>query len=282
MAAQQPATLFPYPTAPDDIPTLSGKCNYLVYNFWDRCNIKESFSSLNRLNDAFGMWASFMPYATADTVHLAVENYIKKVEKQSPKNLVEVGRMAQNWFYCDTAQYPSDEVYMQFCQAMVNGKKVPNADKALYAAQLKVLESSSIGQRVPAFSYTRSDGSTASFADDLASRIVLFINDPDCIDCTLAKARLSADFSTNKLMDAGLLKIVCIYPGEPSDEWREKAQKYPEGWIIGAYPDLDQYFDLTNIPSFYWLDGGHKVIGKDVPIDNLIYLIQQIYTLHNQ
>lgn len=276
LVAQTSNPLFPYPTAPDDIPSLTGKCNYLVYNFWDRCNIKESFSSLNRLNDAFGMWAGFMPYASADTVHLAIDNYLKKVEKEAPKSLPEVGKMARNWFHCDTAKFYSDELYMQFCETLSKAKKVPNAEKAKYAAEYKVLSSSSVGQIVPQFQFVQPDGAKSDFGSVIASRIVLFINDPDCFDCTLAKARLSADNNTNSLIDAGLLKVVSIFPGEPTEEWKAEAAKYPANWIVGACENIDEYFNLDEMPAIYWLDGRHKVIGKEIPIDNLIYLIQQI------
>lgn len=276
IVAQTSNPLFPYPTAPDDIPSLTGKCNYLVYNFWDRCNIKESFSSLNRLNDAFGMWAGFMPYASADTVHLAIDNYLKKVEKDAPKSLPEVGKMARNWFHCDTAKFYSDELYMQFCETLSKAKKVPNAEKAKYAAEYKVLSSSSVGQIVPQFQFVQPDGAKSDFGSVIASRIVLFINDPDCFDCTLAKARLSADNNTNSLIDAGLLKVMSIFPGEPTEEWKAEAAKYPANWIVGACENIDEYFNLDEMPAIYWLDGRHKVIGKEIPIDNLIYLIQQI------
>ncbi len=280
-SAQNAATLFPYPTAPDDIPSLAGKCNYLVYNFWDRCNIKESFSSLNRLNDAFGMWASFMPYASADTVHLAIDNYLNKVEKVAPKSLSEVGKMARNWFHCDTAKYYSDELYMQFCEAISKAKKVPNAERAIYAADYKVLSSSSVGQVVPAFTFIQPDGTKSDFGKVIASRIVLFINDPDCFDCTLAKARLSADNNTNSLIDAGLVKVVSIFPGEPTAEWKAEVEKYPSNWIIGACENIDEYFNLDTMPAIYWLDGRHKVVGKEVPIDNLIFILQQINSQQN-
>ena len=274
--AQNSDTLFPYPTAPEDIPTLTGKCNYLVYNFWDRCNIKQSFSSLKRLNDAFGTWAGFMPYATADTVHLAIDNYINKVEKEDPKSLVEVGKMARHWFHCDSAEYYSDEVYMQFCEALAKGKKVPNAEKARYAAEYKVLSSSTAGQKVPPFKFVAPDGEKMDFGSVIASRIVLFINDPDCFDCTLAKARLAADNNTNSLIENGLLKVVSIYPDAPTPEWKEAAASYPSNWIVGASENLDEYFYLDVMPAIYWLDGRHKVLGKEVPIDNMIFLLQQI------
>lgn len=280
--AQDANALFPYPSAPEDIPTLTGKCNYLVMNFWDRCNIKPSFSSLDRLNQAFGTWASFMPYASADTVHLAIENYLQRVSKEAPKNLPEVGKMAQNWFYCDTAQYYSEELYLPFCRAVAENKKVPQAIRASYAARLKILENSAMGAIVPDFAFTKADGTTDNFGNHRASRIILMFNDPDCIDCTLAKARLSADYNTNKLIDAGLLKVVSIYPDEATAEWREQASKYPENWVVGASPDIDEYFDIKDMPTIYWLDGRHKVAAKDVNIDALLLYVQQINNQYNK
>lgn len=280
--AQQTDTLFPYPSAPEDKPTLTEKCNYLVFNFWDRCNIKQSFSSLAKLNSAFGTWAAFMPYATADTVHLAIDNYIQRVEKEAPKNILEVGKMAQNWFYCDTAQYYSEELYLPFCHAVAASKKVPNADKAVYAAQEKILESSGEGKTVPNFKFIKPDGTYDNFDDHRASRIILFFNDPDCLDCTLTKARLSADFNTQQLMKAGLVKIVSIYPDEATEEWKKEAAAYPTDWIVGAWPNADEYFDLTDMPTIYWLDGRHKVIGKNIDIDRLLFLVQQIQLRQTQ
>lgn len=279
--AQDANTLFPYPTAPEELPTLTAKCNYLVYNFWDRCNIKQSFSSLQRLNKAFGTWASFMPYATADTVHLAIDKYLESVVKEAPKSLPEVGKMAQNWFFCDTAQFFSEELYMPFCRVLAANKKVPEAVRAQYAARLKILESSSVGSIVPDFTFTRPDGSTEKFSNQLASRIILFFNDPDCFECTLAKARLSADYNTNKLIDAGLIKIVSIYPDEPTAEWKAEAAKYPENWTVGAAPDIDEFFDLSETPAIYWLDGRHKVISKNVNIDGLLLYVQQVHSQYS-
>lgn len=275
--AQSTASLFPYPTVPEDVNmTLSERCNYLVYRFWDRCNIKESFSSLNKLDDAFGTWLSYMPYATADTVHLAIDNFIKSVEKSAPKQMLEVGKMANNWLYSDTSKYYSEEIYEPFCEAVVRCKKVPNADKALYKTQLQILQSSALGKRVPGLSFTTPQGDKGSLDDVLASRVILFFNDPDCIDCSLAKARLSADYNTKRLIELGLLKIVSLYPGEATDEWKAEAAKYPDNWVVGASPDLDLYFDLPDLPVLYYLDGRHKVLGKNIPIDNLLVAVRTI------
>lgn len=52
--AQTTDTYFPYPVVPEEKSTLSERCNFLVYNFWERCNLKQSFSSLEKPQESDG------------------------------------------------------------------------------------------------------------------------------------------------------------------------------------------------------------------------------------
>lgn len=276
MTAQQSEHFFPYPTVPDSKNLLSERCNYLVYKFWEQCPIKQSFSSMTRLNQAFGDWISFMPYATNDTINLAIDNYLASVAKQAPDQMLSVGKMAEGWLYSDTAQYTGDDIYLRFAKAMINGKKVPKAEKARFDAQVKMIESSSVGHQVPSLPLTTPHGETIMLGDVQGQTILLFINDPDCFDCKLAKTRLSADMNTNKAIEAGLLKIVSIYPGEPTDEWRAEAAKYPATWTVGANGDIDLYFNVSDLPKLYVLNDQHVVLAKNLELDNLLYLMQAL------
>lgn len=276
--AQNDEPLFPYPVVADDSDmSLSERCNYLVYNFWDRCNIKQSFSTLNKLDKAFGTWLSFMPYATADTVHLAIDRYIASVEKASPKEVLQIGKMAEKWLYSDSAAFFSEELYEPFCEAVVKNKKVSKAEKARFQSQLQILQSSGLGKIVPHITYETPSGEKHNLGDVVASRVILFFNDPDCFDCRLLKTRLAADHNLNWLLERGLVKLVSIYPSEADDEWRADAAGYPATWEVGASADIDTFFNLQSTPSLYYLDGKHKVLGKDVPADNLLYALSTIY-----
>lgn len=262
-------SLFPYPVAPDEKTLLSERCNYLVDHFWDRCNLKQAFSSLSRLDKAFGDWLAFMPYATADTVHMAIDRLITDVKKSGP-NTLELGKIAERWLYCDTAEYASEELYYPFAKAVAIHKKISSGDKARFEAQVKILECSQVGVTAPDFRFTAPDESEHTLSEATAHNIILFFNDPDCSDCTLAKVRLSADYSTNALIEAGALQIVSIYPGEATEEWKEKAGTYPSNWIVGASDEIDTMFDLRNPPVFYYLDEERKILAKNLIIDNIL------------
>lgn len=50
--------LFEYPTAPEELPTINEKSDYLVEHFWDRMDFKsKSTVDQNALNDAFRVYA---------------------------------------------------------------------------------------------------------------------------------------------------------------------------------------------------------------------------------
>lgn len=267
--------LFPYPVVPDSKVTLDQRCNYLVYHFWDRANIKQTFSTVSKLKDAFGDWASFMPYATADTVMMSINRYIASVEKADSKRVPEMVSIAEHWFQGDSAQYASDALFLPFCQAAARSKKIDSASRARYARKAKILQSSGVGNRVPDIQYTDTAGVARHLDDVIASRVILLFADPDCLDCSLTKARLAADYNLKSMIDRGLVKVVVLY--DPDSEWQGAAKSCPETWETGAAAALDDYFDIPSYPCLYYLDGRHRVLAGKVDLDSMLAALRVIY-----
>jgi len=267
--------LFPYPVVPDSKTLLDQRCNYLVYHFWDRANIKQTFSTLTRLQDAFGDWASFMPYATADTVMMSIDRYIASVEKADGKLVPEMVKIAEHWFRGDSAEYASDVLYLPFCKAGARAKKADAATRARYARLAKIIESSGQGHRVPNIQFTDTAGVSHGLDEVIASRVILFFADPDCVDCSLIKARLAADYNLEQMIERGLAKIVVLY--DPDSDWQTSAKSCPATWVTGGAANLDEYFELPALPALYYLDGRHRVLAKNVDIDNLLTGLRVIF-----
>lgn len=273
-------TYFPYPTPPEALTTLSERTNYLVEHFWERCNLKSAFSSRAKLAGAFRDYVSFMPYASADTVHASIAQLIEKV-KGDKNNLLTLGEIAESTLYGDSAEVLSDELYIPFAAAVAANKKIPAAARARFEHQARVLANSQVGAIAPALSFVSADGSKSDLSKVESPYILLFFNDPDCDDCALVKARLAADFSTRQLIDKGILKIVSIYPDAPSEEWKESAARYPETWVAGASEEADDTFDMRNAPVMYFLDKDRKILAKNMVIDNVINAFNVINNAQN-
>lgn len=280
--AQEQSTYFPYPQVPDDIVVLSSRCNYLVDKFWDRCNLKQSFSALDKLEGAFIDWVSFMPYATTDTVFPAIDRFLANVAKVGPEEHLAIAKMAERRIYSDSAEVFSEELYLPFCASVAANKKVNKAEKEHFAAQARVIGSSGLGKTVPAFDFTGADGSKKNFADVIASRVILLFLDPNSMDCNLAKVRISADYNTNRLIENNLVKVVALYPTAVTDEIKAEMEACPDNWIVGSMPDAALDFDLSGTPPIYYLDARHKVLGKNLGVEQLLVGVRAINQSMNQ
>ncbi len=261
--------LFPYPEPPKDMVNLYERCNYLVYKFWDQCDLKSALSSKAKLNKAFGDWLGFMPYASADTVRLAIDNFHKSFKKNG-KLALEVARMAESWLYSDTAAYMSDELYGLFVDAAVANKKLPAEDRQHYESQKLILDNSSEGSQLPDLKLTAADGTVTSFYADSAVNTLLMVYPPDCLDCSFARVRLSADMVLNQLNDQGVVRVVTLYAGEPDAAFAKAVANFPPKWINVASAETERYFDMRIKPSLYYLDKDHKIIGKHLNVDNIL------------
>lgn len=267
--------LFPYPVPPEDMERLDERCDYLVTHFWDRCDMKSAFSKTEKLNDTFGDWISFMPYASADSVYAAIGRLLDSVKKSGPQTL-GLARMAEQWTYSDSAEVFSEEIYYPFAKAAAENHKISGADRARFEHHVQIIDNTRQGGVMKHLKYVTPEGLPGSLDSIRTQAIVVFLNDHDCEDCALARVRLSADINANALIKAGLLTVMCIEPDEAGPEWLAATTGYPAEWIVGASEDASSYFSLRTSPEFYLLDARHRVLAKGFPIDGMLRALAAI------
>lgn len=250
------------PKVPENIEGLAQRCNYILDNYWKRANLKSAFSSHDRMDATFRQFLTFTPYATADTVHMAIDNLIKGVEKADARNLVPLARMAEKYCGTDTAEFASEELLLPFVQAVADSRKVKSPEKARYQALARKLHNSRLGATVADFEFTCPDGTTGHLSDVDRELVLLYFYDPDCLDCRLVRTRLSQDIAVKAFISQGFLKVIAIYPGEADAAWQEDTESMPDTWVIGANPEIDLDFTLERSPQMYLLDKDRKVMSK--------------------
>lgn len=268
-------TYFQYPQAPENLTSLSERANYVVEHFWDKCNLKSAFSSRDKMAKAFRDYVTYMQFASKDTTIMSINKLIKEVQKK-PKNMLTLTQIAEETLYGDSALFWSDELYLYFTNAVINTKKLSKADKARYEHHTKILTNSMKGSKLPNFEFETPEGKKLQFDSINAPAIILFFNDIDCTDCSLAKVRMAADINLNKLIDKGVIKIVSIYPGKSNEEWINEAKNYPKNWVVGACDDIYDLFDLRVTPTIYQLDDRHLIMAKNLSVDGILNVVGSI------
>ena len=267
--------LFPYPKPTDDMESLAERCDLLVSQFWKRCDFKSAMSKKEALNSTFGDWIGFMPFATADTVHASIDRLLKAVSKSGPQTL-EFARMAEAWSHSDTTDIYSDEIFLPFAKAAAAHKKISADDRRHFATQVQIIENTQQGKPVGHLNFVTPDGQKGNFDDIHTQMIVVIFGHHSSDAANLARVRLSADINATALIRAGLLTVLYLEPGEATDEWKAAAEGFPTEWTIGASADARQYFPLRMSPTIYLLDARHKLLAKDIRIDNLLVAMQQL------
>lgn len=275
-AAQASSAPFAYPSVPDSITEIQDRYDYFVSHFWDRVDLKKAFSSKGKVAEAFIDYVTPMRFATADTVYASVDRFVSRLSKQ-PRDLLYIADLAEASFYADTAAVPSDELYVAFLRSILACKKIDRNLAARHEMHLRQLEHSLTGHPLGSLRLTDREGRAVRFVPRKGQALVIYINDPECDDCRLARIRLAANVRLRELIESGIIAVVAITPDEPSEQWRKAVADYPEEWLIGADPDLDTYLDLrAGFPSFYLVDEEGNIAAKHLTIDTLLNIISRI------
>lgn len=274
--AQAPEHYFQYPEPPESLETLEERTAFLVEHFWERCNLKSAFSSRAKMQEAFGDYLSFMPYADTTVVCESVRKLIKDVKKDAPSHLPTLFEIAESTLYADSAEYPIDQVYLLFANAAAKTKEVNKDSRERYALQAMQLGSSAVGNTLPNITITTSTGETKKLNDISASYILILFDDPDDSDNMMARVRLSADYSLNKLIERGDMTVVSLYAGQADQAWKDRAAGYPSNWLVAASPEASKYFDRRNRPTIYYANKNHEILSKSLVAENLLTAFRSV------
>lgn len=262
---------FQLPIVPDSIQNFQRRCDYMLAHYWDFCDLKKAFSSRDKMADAFDMYLSFMPYATASEVFSSVDNFFGRISRQ-PKDVEFIASMAESRLYSDSAEYKSEELYSHFLDNILKIKKISKESRNYYQAQSRILHNSREGMIAPSFDFVDPKGRKMQFIiDPNQFATVLMFTSPNSTAANLARLRLDADIKTSQLIESGMVKIYQIYVEEP-----DTTPATPNGWTTGIAPGIETVYDVSTIPMFYILNSSGKILKKGPDVDPLLNVMQQI------
>ena len=274
VAAENPP--FAYPAIPDSITDYKARSNYFVSHFWDRIDLKRAFSSKQKVAQAFEDYVAPMRLAEADSVYSSIARFMKRLEKQ-PNDMLFIASEAEKNLFGDSAVVVSDELYLAFIRPVVANKKISKALKARYEAHIGQLENDMVGYPFGELRFTDRQGRPTRFLPRQGQAVFIFLNDPDCSDCRMARVRLAADPRAKELIGSGELMVLALSPAEADAEWRDYVADYPEDWLVGADPDLDMKLDLrVGTPSFQVIDENGILAAKHLSIETLLQILSRI------
>ena len=259
--------LFEYPVAPEELPTLQEKSDYLVEHFWDGFDFKAQAVDQNALNDAFRVYIGPIRWATFDKAMKSIDKLIGNYSK-NPTLTLQFAKAAEENLYGPRAEIWIDEVYLKFLNALLSNKKIQANRKKKYETQLKTIEASKIGFAAPRFEFIDKEGTTKKYFPMSTPTLIIFGNPYDT-DWRLTRLRMETNLQLTDALEKGKINIIYMVPGIDGD-WVKETSSYPSTWIVGYSDDVKNVFDLRSTPCVYVIGGDGKIIQKNISLDAAI------------
>lgn len=268
---------FQLPLIPDSIENFQRRCDFMVTHYWDFCDLKKAFSSRDKMAQAFDTYVDFMPYASASTVFASVDKFMKDVSKK-PENALFIAELAEAKLYSDTAEMRSEQLYTRFLDNILAVKKLDKTARERYQKQANILHNSQEGMTVHEFDYTDLEGRRCHFAPDSTYfATLLMLTQPGNATANMAKLRLYADIKTSRLVDSGVVRIVCVAPSDAGEKLTEA-----KGWSVGYAPGIDEIYDMRDVPMFYIIDSDGVILKKGSDVEPVLRVMELLRIPHKR
>lgn len=262
------APLFQYPEAPENLQSLQEKSDWLIENFWNDMDFKQSSVDQTALNHAFGVYVAPMRWAAREKTEKSIASLLKKIEK-NPALLYQFTKAAEENLYGGNASLWIDEAYIPFLEAIVANKKLKDQMKARYVNQLATITGCLAGQEAKPFDYIDKHGAKQRFRPDDNRWIIIAFGSPSNVDTRLARLRLDSNIDINKLIKEDKLEVFFIISGNEAD-WQKTVSDYSHTWRVGMAENVGEIYDLRLQPSFYVIGSDRKIVLKNVGLNEAI------------
>lgn len=185
--------------------------------------------------------------------------------------------MERHFFFDPNSPYRCEDYYLPVFEAIAASPFSSEGERSEALYNIPLFSLNPLGERVSDFTYTLQNGRTGTLKSVSGEFILLFFSNPGCENCKQVMDRMAASGLYHKMVEEGTLKVVNIYPDDDIESWFEYVTTYPEEWISGFAPEVDEpggdgipLYNLRAIPTLYLLDRDRRLLLKDASIEMIL------------
>ena len=259
LSKAQDSAVAPYqlPDIPDSLTTPDVRSEYLIEHYWDNFAVEDRayLEAPLVVEQAFVDFTSIMRITSRESTMKAIAILLKRASSDGDILLMYAdiadkylysggGTFVSKYLYSGGGTFVSDEAYLPFAEAVAESKKVDELRKLRYTYQYNVLTQNQVGMKMTDFEYKLPGKDKEYRFKKLKSPyVLLYINDPECEDCSLATLRLSVSQALLQEIREGQLTILSLYPDGETEEWLAEVADYPKEWIVASMENGERCFD---------------------------------------
>ena len=260
--------LFEYPVAPEELESMSERCDYLVTHFWDNFDLKQKNAvDQNALNHAFNVYITSLSYSNAKNSLPEVEKLLKQLSKNHVL-LTQFVKAAEENLYGVRADYWNDDLYLKFLDVFFKNKDIPEQRKTKYRKQYDIINTSKLGGKMPQFIFTDKNNKEGKYFP-MSTPTLLIFGDPSDPDWRFSRLKMETNIPLSQALDRGKVNILYIV-STPLPEWTNETKNYPEKWTIGKNDEIGNIVDIRLNPSVYLVGSDSNIILKNSELEMAI------------
>ena len=273
---KQQSTAFSLPSVPVMISGSEARNEYLAVHYWNNFTSSMWPSDSVSLHHAFADFVTLLAHVPMSVAKVGVDSLMAKVVRPILCRHTFLS-WSGTYLYDPNSVLRNDELYLVFLKKAM----VQSDPDSLFGGRLKDRYLMCMRNRVkhPAsdFKFVFSNGKHRNLYSLHAPYVLLFFNNPGCVDCKLVFKLLKESVVINRQISSGNLLLLSVYPDDDLEEWKKEIPRVPSTWLNvydkGAEILKKGIYDLKAIPTLYLLDSRKYVILKDADFQKVEYYL---------
>lgn len=256
------------PRPPADLQTPQQKAEFIIMNFWNPVDFKDTTLTLNEsfVEQNFVNFISVFPYAEEKSRKKGVNNLLDKT-KVDPRAFDYFMQVAELYLYSPDSPMRNDDYFLPFMEYVLDSADSSESQKELASYTIDCINKNHIGTLASDFDFTDSNGKVLSLHSVYPDReVMLIFYDPDCDNCHKVINDIIKDSTIGQKVSEGSLGIVAVYSGLNKVSWHKGLSAFPKEWIVGHEPgiiDDKELYELREMPTIYILNADKTVAQKE-------------------
>ncbi|MGL5682274.1 MAG: DUF5106 domain-containing protein [Marinifilaceae bacterium] len=269
---------FALPTMPSYLTDTEGRVKYLVKNYWNKFNFKDTtwLEEPGKVEQIFADYVAIILQADESTGGKGIDSLYSYLE-QEPVMLRHFMELTSKYLYDPNSPYRNETYYIDALENIIKSPSLTEDEKVRPTYRYEMAMKNRPGDIATDFKFSYASGKTGTLHQIDSDHVLLMFLNPDCDACKSTIEVLLGDGILNEKIKSKQIKVLTVYVDEEVDLWKKQIKSYPQEWLNGYDPTMtmraSETYNLNAIPTLYLLDKNKRVLLKDAIPEQVLYTI---------
>jgi hypothetical protein len=269
----------PLPEVPVALTEPKDRAAFVLYHFWDALDFRDTLRSHNKdlLEQNFANYLTLFSVADTAEVERAIEHFTEAARVDTAAYR-KVRKVVYKYLYDPNSPMLNEDYYALFVRNFLKDASLDVATVERYKFDLMCIAKNRCGSMATDITYVDRDGrKNTLLRTKYTGKLMLIFYDPDCDECKETLAALSQNETLNQWIADRRVTVLAVCTEGEKSAWQQHLASMPNNWTVAfdvsGVNEKNSYI-LRAMPTIYILDETHRILGKDVPAQQALQILE--------